>query len=122
MIQITTYDPASGRITATKDLIRADQITANVPEGQGWVEGYHDAEREYWDGTGMAPRPVVLPMTGATYDLSTLTADLVVVDEYGTETRIPAQPDTLQLQGPGKFRVRSTEPFPAVNFDVEVTL
>ncbi|MCB1365619.1 MAG: hypothetical protein KDK02_15990 [Rhodobacteraceae bacterium] len=122
MIQFTTYDLNTGRILSTKQVRSVEEVALNTPTGQGCVPAHYESKDHYVvDGAAM-PRPTISPMTGATYDLSTLPtgAKLIITDPVKHETEVAAQNDTLKLVDAGAYRVRSASPFPWIDFDTTV--
>ncbi len=122
-LTFSCYDIATGEITAVKSVANESEVVLNVPEGRGHVMGELDRYSQYVDPATQAvlARPVIAPMTGSSYDLSTLpTGSVIVTDEVGVSTEVPAQDDMLELIDPGTYQVRSHSPFPAIDFDVEV--
>lgn len=123
-VDATFYDTTTGELVATVVLADEAEVIQNVQSGQGYVLEELDPATQYFDLVATAPavRPVVPVMTGATYDLSQLPAGgkIVVTDEEGATTDVPAQADTLELTDAGAYGVRSECPFPAIDFDTEV--
>jgi len=123
-LTFSCYDIATGEITAVKSVADETEVVLNVPEGRGHVIGELDRHSQYVDPATQAvrARPVIAPMTRSSYDLSTLPAGsmIVVTDEVGVSTEVPAQVDMLELVDVGTYQVRSRSPFPWVDFDVEV--
>ena len=123
-LTFSCYDTVTGEITAVKSVADETEVVLNVPEGRGHVMGELDRQSQYVDPVTHAvrARPVIAPMTGVIYDLSTLPVGsaIIVTDEVDVSTEVPAQYDMLELTDPGTYRVSSQSPFPAIDFDVEV--
>ena len=125
-VTFSCYDTGTGEITAMKSVADETEVAINVPEGRNHVMGEMDRHSQYIDleTHAVLARPVIAPMTGASYDLSTLPTGsmIVVTDEVGVSTEVPAQADMLELTDAGSYRVRSISPFPWIDFDVEVVV
>ena len=125
---VAYYTLATGEIVMISDLLDKGEVAANQPPSCGYVSGDDDTDyrAHYVDLKTLAltDRPLVPVMLSATYDLSTLPAGsvIVVTDEVGVSTEVPAQADMLELIDPGTYRVRSISPFPWIDFDVEVVV
>jgi hypothetical protein len=121
---ITYFEPETGRIVQVSDLYADAEIAMNQPAGCAFLPGDHDAGTIYIAEGAPTPRPVVPPMAGNPYDLSLLPEGtvLVVTDEVGVSTEVPAQDERLVLTDPGTYRVRSVSPFPWIDFAAEVTV
>lgn len=123
-VTFSCYDIATGEITAVKSVADETEVVLNLPEGRGHVMGELDRHAQYVDPITQTvlARPVIAPMRGASYDLSTLPIGsmIVVTDEVGVSTNVPAQDDTLELTDAGVYQVRSQSPFPAIDFDGEM--
>ena len=125
---VAYYTLATGEIVMVSDLLDKDEVVANQPPSCGYVSGDEDTDyRSHYvdlDTLTLTDRPLVPVMLSASYDLSLLAegARLVVTDEVGVSTEVPAQEDTLELTDAGSYRVRSISPFPWIDFDVKVTV
>jgi hypothetical protein len=123
---VAYYTLATGEIVMISDLLDEDEVAANRPPTCGYVSADDDTDyRSHYvdlDTLALTDKPLVPVMASGTYDLSGLAegARLVVTDEVGVSTEVPAQADTLELTDSGTWRVRSVSPFPWIDFDVEV--
>ncbi len=124
-IYFTCYDLITGEIKLVRIAQPPDEQPGDgVPDGMGWLLGTPHPDTHYIDPATVVvtERPVVPPMTGATYDLNQLSAGgvLTVTDEEDVVTEIPAQDDTLELTDPGLYQVRSVSLFPYIDFEAEI--
>jgi hypothetical protein len=123
---VAYYTLATGEIVMISDLLDEDEVVANRPPTCGYVPADDDTDyRSHYvdpDTLALTDRPRVPVMASGIYDLSVLAegARLVVTDEVGVSTELPAQADMLELVDAGTWRVRSVSPFPWVDFEAEV--
>lgn len=124
MYMFSVYATSTGQFLRVCTTCDDTLNPADLSAGESYVSGRFMGSDHYVEDNEVLPRPVLQPMAGAIYDLSSLPAGakLVVTDPVGVVTEVPAQEDTLELIDAGAWRVRSVSPFPHVDFDVEVLI
>ena len=131
MILVTTHDQ-TGRIHQQMRLLDAEEADTNVPEGGGWVEGYHDPATKWIDNGEVKDRPTldVAPpalVAGASWSLTLpVGTEIAVVAEDGvTESTQTTDAEMVEIafEDAGQWTLRLTPPFPyqPAEIAIEVT-